>query len=161
MKTIIFLLIACCSLLTGCSKRSDVEELTQRFFQHQDSYNQLAEVSCAVKAKLNTKFFSYNISTTTNYPVDLAPGFEKIDALLSQIDSNHIVFSESNCALFIETWSFWLSGEGAYIGYSYQPAKLSEYNPAIHLEKNRNFREKIHFTKPLSDGWYVEYANEP
>ena len=62
MKAIIFLLIACCSLLAGCSKRPDVKELTQRFFQHQDSYKQLAEVSWAVKAKLSTKSFSYNIS---------------------------------------------------------------------------------------------------
>ncbi|WP_301003503.1 hypothetical protein [Arsukibacterium sp.] len=151
-------------LLSGCSKRLDTAELTQHFVTHQSTFKELADISCKVKSILNTKFYHYKIDTALKYPEHLAKEFLKINALLKKIDAKGIVIhqdGEPECSLYIPQWSFGFAGDGSDMGYSYQPAELNEYNPAIHLKENRNFREKIHFTKPLADNWYIEYRNIP
>jgi hypothetical protein len=153
--------LACCLLLASCGKPADIDELSQHFFEHKKDYIELANISCAVKAELNTKFLNYEVHSGESYPDELRTQFEQIDELLAQVDSDHLVLSGVNCTLFMESWSWWLAGEGTYMGYSYQPDVITEFNPKIHLQENRNPREKIHFTKALADGWYIEYLNEP
>ena len=151
-------------MLFGCSERPDIAELNQHFVTHQSAFNELADTSCKLKSVLNTKFHHYKIDTALEYPEHLANEFLKINTLLKKIDAKGIVIhqdGEPECSLYIPQRSFGFAGGGSDMGYSYQPAKLTEYNPAIHLKENRNFREKIHFTKPLADNWYIEYRNIP
>lgn len=165
MKSIISLLIACSLLLAGCGKTPDVDELTQQFSQHQTQFKQLAKMSCEVKASLNTTFHHHKINAPLDdYPEHIANQLQKINTLLKDIDAEAISLSqkgEPECSLFITQWSVWFYGEGAYMGYSYQPAKISDYNPAIHQEDKRDPKAPLHFTKALADGWYIEYVNIP
>ena len=165
MKPVITFFLACSLLLAGCSeKRPDVEELSQRFFQYQTQFNQLADLSCSLKKSLNAKFHHHKINNALDYPAPIAAEFLKLNTLLKQIEAEGITFSQdggSECSLFITQWSVWFNGEGSYMGYSYHPSKLNEYNPAIHQKDKRNTKENLHFTKALADGWYIEYVNTP
>lgn len=67
----------------------------------------------------------------------------------------------AECSVYVTEWDFFFAGEGSYMTYSYQPAAIAEFNADIHLEKNRNTTERIHFTKALADGWYIEYLKQP
>lgn len=165
MKAITHTLIMFSVLLASCSEKTpDVEELSQRFLQYQTQFNQLADLSCSLKKSLNAKFHHHKINNALDYPDPIAAEFLKLNTLLKQIEAEGITFSQegaSECSLFITQWSVWFHGEGSYMGYSYHPPKLNEYNPAIHQKDKRNTKENLHFTKALADGWYVEYVNTP
>ena len=162
MKFFIMLLLI--SMISGCTERPDIDELSQIFTTHRSSFNQLADTGCQLKSMLNTKFHHYKIDTASEYPEHLAEHVLKINTLLHNIDAKSLVIHQDGqpeCSLYIRQWSYGFAGDGSYMGFSYQPAALAEYRPAIHLRENRNFREKMHFTKPLADGWYIEYVNQP
>ena len=165
MKPVITFFLACSLLLAGCSeKRPDVEELSQRFFQYQTQFDQLAELSCRLKASQNMTFHRYRVNTAMDYPEPMASQFLKIDALLKVIGAEDIIFNpdgKPECYLVIVQWSFVFAGDGSSMSYSYLPPKLHEYNPAIHHQDKRNTAEPIYFTKTLANDWYVEYDNTP
>ncbi|EGM79464.1 hypothetical protein Rhein_0348 [Rheinheimera sp. A13L] len=138
--------------------------MTQYFQVHQDKFKQLASVACSLKATLNTKFHRYWIDTAEQYPAEVAPLLKQLDQLLEDIDKEDMALLQegtAECSLIVAEWSVFFAGEGSYMIYSYQPAAIAEFNADIHLEKNRNTTERIHFTKALADGWYIEYLNEP
>lgn len=153
-------------MLSACSKRTDVQDLSAYFFENQLAFNQIRDIGCSLNETLNTQFHYYKADTALQYPEHLATQFMKIDKMLKKMKATGITIrphlkSGAECSLYIRSWAFGFAGDGGEMGYNYQPAKLFEYDPAIHLEENRNFKEKIHFTKALSDGWFIEYVNEP
>lgn len=153
-------------MLSACSKRTDVQELSAYFFDNQLAFNQVRDIGCNLNKTLNTQLYYYKIDTALHYPEHLATQFIKIDKMLKKMNAKGITIrprsgTGSECSLYIRSWAFGFAGDGSEMGYSYQPERIIEYDPAIHLEKNRNFKEKIHFTKTLSDGWFIEYVNEP
>jgi hypothetical protein len=156
--------LACCLLLSSCSERRDVDEMTQHFQVHQDKFKQLATAACSLKATLNTGFHRYWIDTAEQYPAELAPLLKQLDQLLEDIDKEDMTLRQdgaAECSVYVTEWSVFFAGEGSYMAYSYQPAVIAEFNADIHLEKSRNTTERIYFTKALADGWYIEYLNEP
>lgn len=151
-------------ILSACSKQPDVTELSEYFFANQSDFNKLVDASCKQKAALGTKYHNYIIDTALEYPAHLASQFFEINALLKKINVKGIIIKHDTsvgCSLYIAKWSFGITGGSTEMGYSYQPAKLAEFNTEIHLQENRNLREKIHFTKPLAGNWYIEYRNIP
>ncbi|MBU2394831.1 MAG: hypothetical protein KKH70_15975, partial [Gammaproteobacteria bacterium] len=149
--------LACCLLLSSCSERRDVDEMTQHFQLHQDKFKQLAATACSLKATLNTGFHRYWIDTADQYPAEVAPLLKQLDQLLEDIDKEDMTLHQdgtAECSVYITEWDFFFAGEGAYMAYSYQPAVIAKFNPDIHLEGKRSITEKIYFTKALADGWY-------
>lgn len=160
-RFLVFLLI---STIFGCTKRPDIDELSQLFTMHHSAFNDLAKTGCELKSLLNTRFHHVKIDTALEYPEYLTNHFLEINALLKRLEAKSMVIHQdgpSECSLYIPQWSFGFAGDGSDMGFSYQPATLAEYNPTLHLKEKRNFREKIHFTKPLADSWYIEYVNQP
>ncbi|EGM78991.1 hypothetical protein Rhein_0849 [Rheinheimera sp. A13L] len=156
--------LACCLLLSSCSERRDVDEMTQHFQLHQDKFKQLAAAACSLKATLNTKFHRYDINTAEQYPAELAPLLKQLDQLLADVDKEDMALLQegtAECSLIVTEWSSFFAGEGAYMAYSYQPAVIAEFNPDIHMEGKRSTTEKIYFTKALAYGWYIEYLKQP
>ena len=156
--------LACCLLLSSCSERRDVDEMTQHFQLHQDKFKQLAATACSLKATLNTKFHRYDIDTAEQYPAEVAPLLKQLDQLLEDIDKEDMTLHQdgtAECSVYITEWDFFFAGEGAYMAYSYQPAMIAKFNPELHLEGKRSITEKTYFTKALADGWYIEYLKQP
>ena len=147
------------TVLTACTKPPELEELEQGFYQHQATFEALSELACALKSAINTKFLRYQIHGGHQFDENLLSQFNQLDQLLSEIDSEDIVISQDGapeCSLFITQWSSAFGGDGAYIGYSYQPAKISEYQPELSKSDSKP-QSEVHFTKPLASGWYIEY----
>lgn len=144
--------------LTACSEPPKLEALEQRFYPHQATFEALADNACALKSAMNIKFLVYEINGGHKFDEKLRSQFNRLDELLAEIDSVDIVISQDGapeCSLYIGRWSSAFGGSGSYLGYSYQPAKLSEYRPEL-LEVDGE-PHKFHFTKPLASGWYIEY----
>jgi hypothetical protein len=156
--------LACCLLLSSCSERRDVDEMTQHFQLHQDKFKQLAVAACSLRATLDTRFHRYYADTAEQYPAEVAPLLKQLDQLLEDIDKEDMTLLQegtAECSLSVNEWDVFFAGEGSYMVYSYQPAVIAEFNPEIHRKGKRNTTEKIYFTKALADGWYIEYLNEP
>ncbi|WP_213994678.1 hypothetical protein [Arsukibacterium sp.] len=170
MKFTIYFVLLLSLLLIGCNKaqnvpkRADVDELNQFFYQHQAQFNELASAACAYITTTSLGFNRLRRNAAVTYPEHLAPYAAKMNTLLNLISVDEMILhqaTDDDCSLFIRKWAVWHSDGGSHLGYSYQPPKLSEYNPAIHHKDNRNTNERLHFTKPLTDGWYIEYVNLP
>lgn len=146
-------------VLAACAKRPELEDLERGFYQQQAIFEALSETACTLKKALNIKWMLYKIDSTQQVDETLLSQFNRMDQLLSQIGSDHIVIQqmgEAECSLYIEQWSTAFGGNGANLGYSYQPATLAEYRPELY--NGPNAEPYIHFTKPLLSGWYIEFS---
>ncbi|MDP4537356.1 hypothetical protein Q3O60_14275 [Alkalimonas collagenimarina] len=167
-----FLMISVLTL-TACDKRPDVEVLEQRFYQHHAQFNALANIACSIKADLNTPYFRYYIHTEMErepylkprleqlkHNPNFQPHLEQLDQLLHQIDVDVIVLQQNDsheCSIFVPEWDISFAGKGTSLSYTYQPAKLADYNADVFFQGDPDTIENSHFTKPLADGWYIEY----
>lgn len=156
--------------LVGCHKPQnvadldDINELEEFFYNHQAGFNELASTACTFKKNVGLGFYRFIADAPATYPEHLEKHATQMATLLSQIRVKEIMLfqaSDSNCSLFIKKWIFLHSEGGSHMGYIYQPLNFNEFNPDVHEKDKRDIKTRIYFTKELTDGWYIEYLNEP
>ncbi len=169
MKLLFSFLIFCwLFVLYQCSQaaaeRSGVPELTPHFFQHRAEFQQLTTLACAVQKQMNSRHKVYKPGTAPEYPMPLAADFAKIDRLIRQIGGESLILqqgADGGCSLLLRQWGFTFAGDSTAMSYSYNPSRLADYIPQLHDLDKHNPQEPVYFTKPLADGWYVEYDYSP
>lgn len=174
MKLQLKLIFICAALaLTACNKRPEISELEARFYQHQEQFAALTKISCSIRQELNTPYFRYFIHTSMEQDPYLQPRLEQVkqdpnfQSHLEELDKHLqlIGFSgmtlqqhdSADCSIYIPIWGTGFAGKGTSISYSYHPAQLAEYNADIFFKGDPDTLENSHFTKPLANGWYIEY----
>ncbi|WP_419571439.1 hypothetical protein [Rheinheimera sp.] len=167
---LLFSFLSFCGLfvLYQCSQaaaeRSGVPELTPHFFQHRAEFQQLTTLACAVQKQMNTRHEVYKPGTAPEYPMPLAADFAKIDRLIRQIGGGSLILlqgADGGCSLLLLQWGFVFAGDSVEMSYSYNPSRLADYIPELHDLDKHNPQEPVYFTKPLADGWYVQYDYSP
>ncbi|MCH8493463.1 MAG: hypothetical protein LAT53_09555 [Idiomarina sp.] len=172
------LLIVCAlSILwvTGCSRfqgEEGIEKDIERFYQHQNAFEQLANVACDVLEKLDTRFFRYPIDLQEEHSRFIE--FTEIDTLLGTLNAGTIVmrqFEDIECSIFVSIHSYSGIGGGLDYGYRYQPKDLGlfEYTAGFFSEENVAYREAnrvrgkepVKFSIELASGWYLQYFARP
>ncbi len=164
MKAVMYILIILSVSVGGCSRKADVDELSQHFEQHRAQFDALADAACSYYASFPRGFDIFEVDAPVVYLEHHAQYAAQMNSLLKEINESRIILHRSGnteCSLFLRQWAVVDAEGSSHMGYSYHPSKLSEYNPAIHQKDNRNTRENIYFTKALADGWYIEYVNTP
>lgn len=156
--------------LTGCNKSFEItnthniDELTEFFYQNQAHFDDLSSTACSYFSRISIGFKRFKVDEPVIYPEHLAANALKMNFLLKKINKSEVILHQTNkveCSLFIKHKMLWQSEGGSHIGYSYQPPNLNPYDPAIHQFSANNTQKRIHFTKSLEDGWYIEYLNIP
>lgn len=163
-------LILFITLLSGCKNDTSLDsidesgKLTDFFYQNQQHFNNLANASCTYLNNIPIKFDIFKVNEPVIYPENLASYAQKMNFSLKKISKSKIVLhqiSDIKCTLFISHKIRWRPEGGSHIGFSYEPPNLNPYDPAIHQFSATNTQKRIHFTKSLEDGWYIEYLNIP
>ncbi|MEE2025746.1 hypothetical protein [Alkalimonas mucilaginosa] len=168
-------LIFICSVLVlaACNKRPEIGELEARFYQHQAQFDDLTEIACAIIHELETPYFRYFIQTSMEQDPYLQQRLEQVkqdpnfQSQLEELDKSLLLIKFSgmtlqqhdntDCSIYLPIWGIGFAGKGASISYSYNPAQLTEYNDEIFFKGDPDTLENSHFTKPLANGWYIEY----
>lgn len=160
-KRLYFLIISV-FIFTACDKRPEIDALEQHFYQHQAQFENIAEIACSIRSELNTLWLRYEVNSGQQFSDSLFEEFQMLDQLMTKIGAEDIVLQQKgapDCTLHITQWSSAFAGSGTTIGFSFQPTEIIEYHPDLYDTKGTPQAEQreIRFTKPLTNGWYIEY----
>lgn len=163
------------AIVSGCSRSEiNVEQETERFHAHQDTFEELANIGCEARRALDARFYRYPLDVEGNEPESAQEVFKDLDRLLDSIGSDTIILREFegiDCSLYVDISSSQFLGEGYNFGYWYQPEDLGtyEYTEDFFSQENVEYREAnrvrgedpMKFSIELGTGWYLQYYFYP